>query len=593
MAAQKITNFLGILPRTAERLIPETAAQIAENINLTSGEIRPTRPAFQVHIPLVVGEKHAAYRAYNGTTEKWRTWGIDVDVARAPLSPDVEQRYYWTGDSCPRYATFTNFGTTDWALGIPNPTAKPSTSHTGGVGTTINRTYCYTFYQPSTGEESGPSPVADIASGKPDGTWTITGFSNTPANDRAANYNTSGLMQRLYRTSGTSADFQLVAERAVSTANWTDTVTDANMLGDSLISAGWQPPPADLLGLISLPNGSMCGFRGNELLFSEPYQPHTWPDTYRYQVTGKIVGIAAYGTTVVIATDGKPYYADGVTPDVVTVQDAAYVWPCLSKKSVCSVGDGVMYATTSGLAYIGSSGQRIFTNNLYSQLEWEELNPATMDCKMIGYRLYVLHTPVGGSTTQLLRIDMGENQQATTFSAGCNSLYSDILNGNLYLVDSEVYLFDGSYGARNVFVWKSKEIELQERINLGAGLIEWSGTMNPTEVQAAYSQWLADQASNQAAITARVDVGAFAQGGFNDDPVNGALSIEPISEPAEYLRYTLLDHDEAVITVNVVSGVPFRLPAGYRTDVITHQLVGNVRVRYLKVATTMSELRSV
>jgi hypothetical protein len=592
MAAQKITNFLGILPRTAERLLPDMAAQIAENCNLTSGEIRPTRPAFQVHIPLVVGEKQSAYRAYNGTDEKWITWPIDVDVARAPLSPDVEQRYYWTGDGVPRYATYTNFGTTDWALGIPNPTVAPAASATGGAATTINRTYCYTFYQPSTGEETGPSPVSAIASGKPDGTWTITGFSGIPASGTPA-YNTVGLKQRLYRTSGTSADFQLVAERDAVTTAWTDTILDINMMGDSLISSGWQPPPADLKGIISLPNGSMCGFRGNELLYSEPYQPHVWPDTYRYQVTGKIIGIAAYGTTVVIATDGKPYYADGVTPDVVTVQDAAYVWPCLSKRSVCSVGDGVMYATKIGMAYIGSSGQQIFTNGIYGPDEWEALAPATMDCKMIGYRLYMLYTPQGGATSQLLRIDMGENKQATTFTGDCNSLYADVLNGNLYLVNTEVYLFDGKYGSRNVFVWKSKEIEMQERINLGAGMIEWSGTMTTTEVQAAYAQYLADQTNNQDAIDLTLDVGAFGQGSFNDDPVNGALSIITPRTPAEYLKYTLLDHDQAVATIDVVSGVPFRLPSGYKTDVVTHQLVGNVRVKYIKVAETMIGLKSV
>lgn len=41
MAGIRIVPFLGMLPRTAERLLGDGAAVDAENVNLSSGEIRP------------------------------------------------------------------------------------------------------------------------------------------------------------------------------------------------------------------------------------------------------------------------------------------------------------------------------------------------------------------------------------------------------------------------------------------------------------------------------------------------------------------------------------------------------------------------
>lgn len=590
MFAQKVTGFLGITPRTAERLLPDLGAQIAENVILTSGELIPMRPAYPVHFP--GSERKTAYRAYDGTTEKWMTWTSDIDVTKAPLSPDVEARYYWTGDGCPRYAKFSEINVTSYAVGIPNPTLKPAITVAGGVGSTVNRSYCYTFFQPDTGEESGPSPVADIVSGKVDGTWTITNFSGVPANDRAANYRTAGLKQRLYRTTGTTGSWQLAAERTVATTSWTDTLTDGQIPGDDLVSRGWEPPPVGLLGLITIPNGCTVGFVGNQLCYSEPYQPHTYPKTYRHQTESPIVGIAAYGTTVVVCTQTRPYVADGVTPDAVTLQAVSNIWPCKSKRSVASAGDGVVFATETGLAYVGQAGEQIITKNFFTAEEWRPLVPSSMHVRVIDNRIYILFLENGAATRRLLRLDIGEAAALTSFSSKCQSIYADPLNGYLYLVGNEVALFDGLYGQRETFVWQSKEIELAESVNPAAALIEWQGTMNSTEVQSAYSIYNAEVTVNQTIINAHKTVGALAQIGFNTDPINGASALVPPHVPAERLTYTLLDHGVARFTQDVLPGKPFRLPAGYKTDVLAHQLVGNVRVKYLKVAESMLGLKA-
>jgi hypothetical protein len=589
--AHKITGFLGMLPRTAESLLPDMVATVAQNVNLTSGEIRPLMKPMEIVASNDL-QNLTAYRAYNGTTEKWRRWTLDVDVARGPYPPDVEQRYYWTGDGCPRYATFTNFGTTDWALGLPKPTAKPSVTHTGGVGSAVTRVYRYTYYQPSTGEEFGASPVSEPYTGKVDGTWTISNFSGTPANDRAANYNTTGLYQRLYRSAGTNASYQLVAERAVSTANWTDTLSDADIMGDELISEDWEPPHVDLKGLICLPNGSTAGFFENELWFSEPYQPHAYPPRYRYQTESQIVGIAAFGTTVVAATETRPYTFDGVTPDAVTPDAKSKIWPCKSKRSVSSAGDGVVYSTDSGLAYVGQGGSNIFTQPFYTVEEWRELGPSTMMVRVIDNRVYILHAPSGGTTKQILRLDMGEQAALTTLTGDYNALYADPLNSYLYLVGKTVDQWDAYYGTRYDWVWKSKEIELPEPTNFGAAKIEFVQTMSETEIQSAYAIRNAAVAANEVVIAAGINVGAFGQAEVNGDPINGATSLLPVPELPEYLTYTLYSKGRPVFSKALSSSDAFRLPAGFKTDAISHQLSGNVHVKSIKVAETMTGLKA-
>ena len=101
------------------------------------------------------------------------------------------------------------------------------------------------------------------------------------------------------------------------------------------------------------------------------------------------------------------------------------------------------------------------------------------------------------------------------------------------------------------------------------------------------------KSANQLIIDAKINVGAFGQLGFNTDPINGASSIVDPPDPTERLTYTLLDHGAARFSKDVLPGIPFRLPSGYKTDVIAHQLVGNVRVKYIKVAESMLGLKAV
>jgi hypothetical protein len=647
MTALKLTGFQGLSPRTAERLLNDYAAQVAENVNLTSGEIRPIKYPELVY---TAPNAQTAYRAVSSTGETWRTWTKDVDVAKGPLPADVEARYYWTGDGEPRYATLTNFGVTDWALGIPSPKTAAGVSHSGGTGAVESRIYTYTFVT-ALGEESGPAPASTLATGKVDGTWALTSMDTTPSNSgtftgvyatgvttctasgnhylrtgdevvinsetytvtvtsntvfkvtgnvsahtawaRKANWNTSGLKQRIYRTAGTTGSYQMVVEQT-PTATYNDTIATASIPGDELITDGWEPPPAGLRGLCVLPSGAMAGFVNNLLCFSEPYQPHAFPTAYQLATDYQIVATASFGTVVVAATASRPYMADGVEPASATLQDVNVIWPCLSKRSMCSVGDGVVYATSSGLAYIGAQGPSVFTKDYYTEVEWKLLTPSSMITELSEGRLFIRYQPTGESQAMLL-FKMGELATLTTSSVQAEALYTDPTDGELYILDSNgVKRFDSDAGYRMPWTWTSKEVTVPTPLNLGACRIDMKLDMSPAESAIAEAARLADLAANQVVLNAYDGEGGINRHMINGWGINqGPTLLDVGTDGREHATFNLYADDELITSKTVYTSETFKLPAGYLTDSFEVQMSGTARVSSVKLAETVDGLRTV
>jgi len=650
MAGIRIVPFLGMLPRTAERLLGDGSAVDATNVNLSSGEIRSIKRPLLVNTPAISGPWLSVYRAEHNDAQVWMAWAVDVDIVRAPLPPAAEPRYYWTGEGPMRFARFSDLPGTGFSVGTPRPLAAPSVSVSGGTGIDATRVYAYTFYS-ALGEESGESPASALTTGKVDGSWSISGMDAFPANAgtgtaahsggvttftntgnhwlrvgdevviagqtvavsavtsntvfkvpgnfsaatawaRKALWNTTGMKRRLYRSAGSSGNFQLVHDDVGT--GYTDTKTDAQILGDELISQSWEPPPANLQGLIALPNGSLAGFFDNQLCYSEPYQPHAWPIEYRRATDHEIVGIQSYGTTVVAATAGTPYVATGVEPASVTLETVDKVWPCLSKRSMVSIGDGVLYATSHGIAYVGMGGATIWTEAFFTRTEWEPLAPRSMVSAVSHGRVYVRWIGEEGDKGVLVFAPSEANFGLTLLSAVPDELYSDPRNGKLYLVDaSGISQFDAGIGSRIDYSWKSKEYHLSTPLNLGAAKVDFVSEMSEADYAQALAEFQAAKAANAALVTGYRGVGAL-----NALPIGGGMlngsnirNIAPVD--AAGLTFTLYCDGAAVFSRTLVSDQSaFKLPAGFKTDNVAVGLTGSIRVKSVKLAETMLGLKA-
>lgn len=653
MPAISIVPFRGMVPRTADRLLGEGAAVDATNVNITNGEIRPLRRPLIVNEPSVSGPWLAVYRAVNDDTgaQVWLAWNKDVDVVRAPLPPELEPRFYITGDGEPRFARFSDLPATFYALGVPRPQAAPTVAPSGGAGTDTTRVYVYTFYS-ALNEESGESPASALVTGKVDATWAISGMDAFPANSgtgtvavaagvttftntgnhwlrvgdevviagqtvavsavtsanvfkvpgnftgatawaRKAPWNTAGMKRRLYRSAGSTGSYQLVHDDVGTSYN--DTKTDAQILGDELISQGWEPPPPGMRGLLVLPNGAMVGFVKNQVLYSEPYQFHAWPEAYRRKLSFDIVGIGAYGTTVVACTASVPYILTGVEPAVVTPEDVNEVWPCLSKRGVVSIGDGVLYPTGYGLAYIGMSGARIWTSGFFTRTEWRPLNPASMVAVNAEGRVYVRYAAENG-TKGIMVFDQDEAGLGLTYlSAAPDELYSDERNGQLYLVDEDgIKQFDAGEGFPLDFSWRSREIGLAAPVNLGAAKVDFVPEISAADLAAAQAEYDAAVLANVTAVTGYAGAGSIGGARVGRYQVDGSNIKDLPSLNAPALTFTLYADGRAVFSAKLVDNIgAFKLRHGFKAAHWAVGLTGAVRVQSVKLAETMVGLREV
>ena len=259
----RLAGFKGELPRIHPRLLPEDAAQVAENTRLEDGTLVPP---------------NAARLAYTFTTDtvsffrrpdgEWLGWGAVVDAVPGPVA---ELRTYVTGDGPPRViadiASAQNF---------PLRLDPPDTAIVATIGpevvdvTTAEATFFTCTFVTVLDEESQPALLSNELILSSNVTVTLT-IGATPPPGRGIN------RVRIYRSQtnalGTT-NLYFVAELTVeaAAAPWVHDL-EANPLQEGVVTADYTPPVDDLKGIVACANGIMAAFSGRDLYFSEPYRP--------------------------------------------------------------------------------------------------------------------------------------------------------------------------------------------------------------------------------------------------------------------------------------------------------------------------------
>jgi hypothetical protein len=261
--------------------------------------------------------------------------------------------------------------------------------------TSESTSYVYTYVSTkgtganSITEESGPSdpsPTITIyfdTTSNPISLAPISGsIPACPAGQYITNYN----LYRLTRLSDGSEVYELdqtLAASSTAAVPWTDTVLDED-LGDALLSSDWVPPPANLQGILALPNGIMAGFFGNTLCLSAQSYPFAWPVGNQLPTDAPIVAIAAIDSTVLVLTTAHPYTAYGSDPAAFQMSKETANQGCMSKRSVVTHKRlGVVYAGGNGPCYYRGQGVldliRMAGGDPYFSVEqWQALNPASI-----------------------------------------------------------------------------------------------------------------------------------------------------------------------------------------------------------------------
>jgi len=237
------------------------------------------------------------------------------------------------------------------------------------------RSYVYT-YLTEYDEESAPSP-ATVLTGWSNGTWTI-GLFTPPPDQMGVTRNIT--KTRIYRsvTAQTGATtYYFVAEQDVTLENYVDNIGDDVVVTQFILQSQlWTPPPENLQGLVSMPNGMFAGWKDNEIWFCEPYRPHAWPASYVLTSEYPIVGLGVTGTSVVACTSAAPYVATGISPGSMSATKIANSEPCHSRGSIVGNNDGVYYCSPNGLILVTGFGTVQNTSEGWITREkWRLLTP--------------------------------------------------------------------------------------------------------------------------------------------------------------------------------------------------------------------------
>lgn len=388
----------------------------------------------------------------------------------------------------------------------------------------------------------------------------------------------SGQKITLDFTSGTAVDgtfavtvtgvdtFTVTAAASLTTSGdveygkyWFTDDFDPLNLSDVLGSDEYDAPPDDMQGLIAGQNNILFGFVGNKLYISEPAKPHAWPQSYAITFQYDIVGLASINGTVLVLTEGYPFWVTGSDPAVMSVQRIDAMYPCVSKRGIVPLNYGVVWPTHDGMAvFNGGAAPSLVTKANFNNDTWSaQLDPSTIVGSFYGDAYLAGHS-AGGFTFEPVEKIGG---QFVTTPFDYTASWYDPIDGRLYYVsglDGDIYQWDNLGQPSTTMEWKSKVIKTNNQLNLGAARV------------------IADYGPG-------TDI-------WND--VDTLWEADPaIWSGLNNITFKLWVDKALIFTTTVTDTGTFRLPTGYRTDTFEVGVESDVRVRAIHLGETPISLK--
>lgn len=612
-----LTNFSGMAPKVAPRLLPTSFAQKANEVKLWSGELRPFyEDTDEVNVP---DDTVAIYKwtLNNNGEYGWLTFNKPVSIVKGPVFGDENNRILISGltnEIRITDLTMVPFNTTpeegvyepttitvdnSYSLSIPVVSKVEMTVNGTNTQNRESRSYVVALVREWSDGKLDIGKTSQPAVDK-DGNLTVTvGMGDTVTlhvtGIPSSAYKNSGVRKAyIYRTTvgsdGTST-YGFVGEVALSDGQTSFDFTDVRSHEDveeSAVSLEWDSPIDGLQGLVSLNNGVLAAYKGSDVYFSYPYQVHAWPYTYRVSVDFDIVGLGAFGNTVVICTTGCPSLALCSDPAAISLRGIHDPFPCLSANTIVNVASGVIYASTGGLLYVNSTAPTYITENLLTKDEWRDWYPESLVAASYeGNYIAVSSNP---KVYHGLILDINNPSGGiVSLYRTVNAIFSDPESNKLYFVvdtpegGKKIVLFDtpvdGQSQSYKTYRWRSKIFTSQEGI----------ATLAAARVRCAYEG---------VARKIKVTMYQYREHALNSVPmhtysINGPVDLAQV--------YEMLDVKANMYFIYYVNGIPrytkkltgsqpFRLPSGFRGDEFEVEVEGDLPIHSIELASSMGEL---
>ena len=240
----------------------------------------------------------------------------------------------------------------------------------------VPRTYRYTHIAEFQGieMEGPPSPASEVKDFNLDNDEiTLSGFDEGGDIPEKRGITKRRIYRQAEGTDG-NTDWFFVHEQDIEETEWEDDVDEGDHQ-EPLESEDWLPPPPGLHSLTALPGGLVAGIDGRRVRLCVPDRPHAWPEDSFHRRPMDFAGVAmgAFGNTLFVATQGQPYFLQGIDPESMSMQKVDGKYPCMSKRSMVDMGQTLIYASPDGLIAVGSQGIQNITSELYDKNRWQDL----------------------------------------------------------------------------------------------------------------------------------------------------------------------------------------------------------------------------
>ena len=254
----------------------------------------------------------------------------------------------------------------------------------------------------------------------------------------------------------------------------------------SLQSAGWDPPPKDLLALTYASNGFFCAYRGRDVHFSEPYRPYAWP--YSMTFPDEVRSLIPVESGVLVTTRGQPYIIYGARPEEAMQQVINADQAGVSLNSVARVSGTAAYASHDGIiAVAGGAARMDASRGLFTREVWRKMFAPFLtggDAELLlaehDGRLVALtqgDTPnVYGGNMQGFLLDMEEPSGLSWLRLPMDLLgvsvvrETDALYFGLRLEDGTGGYAEAFVGEYLVLAWHSKDYVFPRPVSFGAAV---------------------------------------------------------------------------------------------------------------------------
>ena len=588
----------------------EYAGVIYSDSNSINGGTTPVAPSQllgtgAVNTGITAGAK-AASAFFNpislsGTTTSPTVYWIGIITLNniaLPLATGGGSNGYYTSNVFAQGAPFNAPASLTGPVGTPSIWATCTTSDVLEA-----RAYVYTWVS-AFQEESAPSPFT-IGNGYTNAVWGVS-VSPPPLADIGTVRNIA--FARIYRSvTGASGStvFFWVADIPITQTLYNDTQTDAVIATHiQLPSTTYFPPPANLQGLMNLPNGMVVGFVGNQIWFAVPFLPHAWPPGNVFNTEFPIIGLGLTNGALIACTEATSFVLTGNSPSTMSITKCQPPDPCISRGSILSTDTGVFYMSPNGLIQVTNLAQSTNVTELWITREkWASLTP----------QKYARAVPVSGcyfcyGTTSGPLVSPADNSVAQQGFA--LELNQDNTSFTIWPQPGGHRVGFTRLSAPNGFNVDNVEIDPWTGIAMVVqnGQVWYLDFTDPAPIMQAYSY--TSKVYQQNTKKSYSAMRMF----FTVPPNTPALSAQPNTSPetdpswqalganqwATILVYADVDDGSGDGTMQLVcarevrkSGELLRILGGFKAERWQFKVMGRVVVSNLQVATSVKELANV